>query len=65
MLKVYSFEKGLVKPSSPEDLVSASVCWTDCTKPTEEEPIETSTEETPAEETSTEETQSAEEEKTE
>ncbi len=37
MLKVYSFEKGLVKPSSPEDLVSASVCWTDCTKPTQEE----------------------------
>ena len=37
MLKVYSFEKGIVKPSSPEDLVSASVCWTDCTKPTQEE----------------------------
>ncbi len=37
MLKVYSFEKGLVKPSSPEDLVSASVCWTDCTKPTQVE----------------------------
>ena len=37
MLKVYSFEKGLVKPGSPEDLVSASVCWADCTKPTQEE----------------------------
>ncbi|MBI2523527.1 magnesium/cobalt transporter CorA [Candidatus Woesearchaeota archaeon] len=37
MLKVYSFEKGLVKPSSSEDLISASVCWTDCTKPTQEE----------------------------
>lgn len=37
MLKGYSFEKGLVKPSSPEDLGSASVCWTDCTKPTQAE----------------------------
>src|SRR3989338_8192834 len=37
MLKVYSFEKGLVKSSSSEDLGTTETCWTDCTKPTEEE----------------------------
>ena len=37
MLKVYSFEKGLVKSSSSEDLGTAELCWTDCTKPTQEE----------------------------
>ncbi len=37
MLKVYSFEKGLVKSSSSEDLGTTELCWTDCTKPTQEE----------------------------
>ena len=37
MLKVYSFEKGLVKSSSSEDLGTAELCWADCTKPTQEE----------------------------
>ena len=37
MLKVYSFQKGAVAEASPKDLSTISVCWADCTAPSEEE----------------------------
>ena len=37
MLKVYSFQKGAVTEASPKDLATISVCWADCTAPSEEE----------------------------
>ena len=37
MLKVYSFQKGAVTEASPKDLATVSVCWADCTAPSEEE----------------------------
>ena len=37
MLKVYSFQKGAVTEASPKELATVSVCWADCTAPSEEE----------------------------
>lgn len=37
MLKVYNFQKGAVAEASPKDLATISVCWADCTAPSEEE----------------------------
>ncbi len=37
MLKVYNFQKGAVTEASPKDLAAISVCWADCTAPSEEE----------------------------